>query len=114
MVYVQDALYTHLFETYLDLYLPFQGAVPLPAKFLRVKENHDRLGCKPSGNLAEQWGDVYCTHYVKFLAIHMVLSLEMLFSLELSLKPTLLSIHTNCKNEMYEKTPTERFIEVCT
>ena len=43
---MQESLYTHLLDAYLNYYLPLCGVVPISPKFLQLKEV---LGCQQSG-----------------------------------------------------------------
>jgi hypothetical protein len=88
---LQDSLYIHLFEAYLNSYLPFWGTVPISPRFIRLKEDQMKLGSKHTGS---------------YVLINVAL-----FIVDIS-KSTF-SVHKSRQNEVLE-TPSEKFVEVCT
>lgn len=60
---VQDSLYIHLFETYLNIYLPFGGVIPVSPRFIRLKQDQMKLGYKHTGTVHQS-----IIHFVPFLA----------------------------------------------
>lgn len=56
---MQDSLYVHLFEAYLNLYLPYWGVIPISPQFIH---NQVKFGCKQPGTYLF-WDEAHLKHY---------------------------------------------------